>query len=239
MNIEELSELDDLREVAQLFLDVWGRATEPPINSDLLRALSLSGNYIAGSRTEGRLVGGIVGWWGRHRTGELHMHSHILGVLPGSDAKGLGFALKQHQRTWCLDRGIKTIEWTFDPLVRRNASFNLRKLGADAAAYLVDFYGPMQDGINAGDESDRILIRWDLESPKAEAAARGVSHEVAKSPDGQACETPEDIVAIRRTDPAQARRWRHALRETLGTHMMAGGRVRGLTRDGWYVLDPN
>ena len=97
----------------------------------------------------------------------------------------------------------------------------------------------MQDGINAGDESDRILIRWDLESPKAEAAARGVSHEVAKSADVQACETPEDIVAIRRTDPAQARRWRHALRETLGTHMMAGGRVRGLTRDGWYVLDPN
>src|SRR5256885_15600412 len=103
----------------------------------------------------------------------------------------------------------------------------------------VAFYGPMQDGINAGDESDRILIRWDLESPKAEAAARGVSHEVEKSADARACETPEDIVAIRRTDPVQAKRWRHGLRETLGMHMMAGGRGGGLTRDGWYGLGSN
>ena len=171
--IDELKELDDLREMADLFAEVWGRSGEPPISSDILRALAHSGNYVAGARSEGRLIGGIVGWLGGHPPHDLHMHSHILGVLSGTEARGLGFALKQNQRSWCLERGVRSVEWTFDPLVRRNAYFNLTKLGAEAARYLVDFYGRMDDGINAGDESDRILIRWELTSDRAKSAATG------------------------------------------------------------------
>ena len=75
----------------------------------------------------------------------------------------MGFALKLHQRAWCLDRGITLMEWTYDPLVARNAYFNLSKLGATVAEYLPDFYGVMGDGINRFDESDRILVHWPLE----------------------------------------------------------------------------
>ncbi len=258
MNIEELGELDELRELVRLFLTIWERSSEPPINSDLLRALSHSGNYVAGSRQDGRLAGGIVGWLGRHGSGAVHMHSHILGVLPGKERRGLGFALKVHQRSWCLERGVKSVEWTFDPLVGRNAYFNLAKLGAGAAEYLVDFYGPMNDGINVGDQSDRILVRWDLEADRAAAAAVGgpaETHEsdglprlLERGPDGEPvisrtagaaalCEVPGDIVEMRRTRPDLAQRWRRALRDTLGAHLMAGGQVRGVTREGWYVLD--
>lgn len=253
--VEELTELADLRDLAELFHGIWERSAERPINSDILRALSHSGNYIAGARSGPRLVGGIVGWLGMGADRELLMHSHILGVVAGSDARGLGFALKQHQRDWCLEREVHTIEWTFDPLVRRNAYFNLSKLGADAAEYLVDFYGPMHDGINAGVESDRILARWRLDSTKAHAAAAGSAEEIDASTlpallaaDAgvprvndvaipATCAVPDDIVAIRRSDPDLARRWRHALRDTLGAHVMAGGTVRGVTRDGRYVLD--
>lgn len=256
MEVEELSELDDLRELSELFHAIWERSAEPPIHSDLLRALSHSGNYIAGVRSGDRLVGGIVGWLGMQSTRELLMHSHILGVVRGSDAQGLGFAMKQHQRSWCLDRGVKTIEWTFDPLVRRNAYFNLGKLGADVGEYLVDFYGAMHDGINAGEESDRILVRWHLESEKARAAAQGRPHEaiaagtqamlavdgageprIAQVPLPATCAVPDDIVQVRRTDRDLARRWRRVLRETLGAHVMAGGPVTGVTRDGRYVLE--
>jgi predicted GNAT superfamily acetyltransferase len=251
VNVEELVELDDLRELAQLFLTIWERSSEPPINSDLLRALSHSGNYIAGARSDGRLVGGIVGWLGMHSSGEPHMHSHILGVLAGSEMRGLGFDLKQHQRSWCLRRGIRRVEWTFDPLVRRNAYFNLDKLGATAAEYLVDFYGAMHDGINAGDESDRILVRWDLEPARAAAAlgaggsaprllSAGESGEPVITPvEGPiaVCEVPDDIVGMRHARPDLAHRWRKALRSTLGAHLMSGGAVAGVTREGWYVLD--
>ena len=255
--IEELTELDDLRELAELFALVWGRPGEPPINSDILRALAHSGNYVAGTRSEGRLIGGIVGWLGGHPPRDLHMHSHILGVVPGIETRGLGFALKQHQRRWCLERSVGAVEWTLDPLVRRNAYFNLTKLGAEAARYLVDFYGAMDDGINAGDESDRILIRWELTSEKAMQSAEGRPTEpavveravrvlaigkngepITQDVSGQTAllQVPDDIVALRQRAPELARAWRLAVRSALGGAMSAGYRITAVTRDGWYVL---
>ena len=170
MEIRELHDIEDLEVLAQLFASIWGRTGEPPINSDILKALALSGNYLSGAYADGRLIGGLVGWLGGAPPHDLHMHSHILGVLPGRERHGLGFELKQHQRSWCLARGVKVMEWTTDPLVRRNAYFNLTKLGAEAPEYLVNVYGQMRDGINAGEESDRLLIRWHLDSERAEAA---------------------------------------------------------------------
>jgi len=143
------------------------------VNTDVLRALSHSGNYVAGARVGGRIVGGLMGWLGMSTAHELHMHSHILGVVVNSQASGIGFDLKQDQRRWCVERSVTTVEWTTDPLVRRNAYFNLTKLGARASSYLVNFYGAMRDGLNAGEESDRLLITWELGSPRAKGAAEG------------------------------------------------------------------
>jgi predicted GNAT superfamily acetyltransferase len=262
VDITELSTPEDLSELEALFGAVWGRPGEPPISSDTLRALVHSGNYAAGAFVAGRLAGGLVGWLGRGAPPEpLHLHSHILGVVAGSEARGLGFQLKQHQRRWCLERGITTIEWTTDPLVRRNAYFNLTKLGAQADRYLVNFYGAMTDGINSGEESDRLLITWRLDSARALAAAEGrpaeadvgqLLHEGAAAvlsvgSDGEPvekpadarillCEVPDDIVALRRADPALARTWRLALRTVLAGAFAAGYAITGATRSGWYVL---
>src|SRR5215831_5910797 len=167
VEIRELTTREDFVVLGSLLADVWGPPAEPPMGPDLLIAMAHSGTYIAGAFAGDEMIGGLIGWLGL-RSHELLMHSHILGVLPGDQARGVGFELKQHQRRWCLARGVKVMEWTTDPLVRRNAYFNLTKLGADAPAYLIDFYGEMQDGINAGDQSDRLLIRWRLDSQKAE-----------------------------------------------------------------------
>ncbi|HKW59296.1 MAG TPA: GNAT family N-acetyltransferase [Candidatus Dormibacteraeota bacterium] len=262
VDIREVHELDDLRSVVSVFEDIWGRTAEPPLNADTLKALAHSGNYVSGAFLDGRMVGGLLGWLGGDPRGELHMHSHILGVLPGRQTRGLGFELKQHQRLWCLARGVRLMEWTTDPLVRRNAYFNLSKLGAEAPEYLVNFYGQMQDGINAGEESDRLLIRWRLDSERAEAAAagHGFKPDVAKlrawhndailtvGPSGEPvrgsssarvliCQVPDDIVAVRRSDGALAREWRVALREALGGAIGRGYVVTGATKSGWYVLE--
>jgi predicted GNAT superfamily acetyltransferase len=173
----QLNDITEIRELADLFAEVWGRPGSPPIGSDVLKALAHSGNYVVGAYRDQRLIGGLVGWLGGEPRRELHMHSHILGVLPGIESHGLGFELKQHQRWWCLERGVNVMEWTTDPLVRRNGYFNLTKLGALAPEYLVNVYGEMKDGINAGEESDRLLIRWKLDSPEARAAAAGGARE--------------------------------------------------------------
>lgn len=254
--ISELSEVGDLRELAELFAVVWGRPGEPPINSDVLKALAHSGNYVCGAYVDVKLVGGLVGWFGGVPPHDLHLHSHILGVIPGNEAHGLGFQLKQHQRRWCLERNVKVIEWTTDPLVRRNVYFNLTKLGAQATAYLTNIYGVMTDGINAGEESDRLLITWRLGSfsagaePKLDEVIRsGAVTVLSVGPDGEPvvaeapvarvllCQVPEDIVALRRADPSLARAWRTAVRMAIGRAIDAGYEVTGATRSGWYVLE--
>jgi len=260
--VYELTELSDLRELESIFARVWERTAESPLNSETLRALSHSGAYVSGARVGDRLVGGLVGWLGGRPPDDLHLHSHILGVVPDTQVHGVGFELKQHQRSWCLERGVGVIQWTFDPLVSRNAYFNLHKLGASASAYLVNFYGAMADRINAGDESDRLLISWHVGSDRAAAAAAGTTPELRLEalerdgamrilevgPSGQPIRTdsdaetvlaqvPEDIVELRRADPVLARRWRTSAREALAGAMRGDRAVTGVTRSGWYVLE--
>jgi predicted GNAT superfamily acetyltransferase len=253
-DIRELKELEQLKQIADLFALVWGRPDEPPISTDILRALSHSGNYIAASFAGDKMTGGLVGWLGGTPPDRMLMHSHILGVLPGIEAQGLGYDLKQHQRRWCLDRGVKVMEWTTDPLIRRNVYFNLAKLGAGAPEYLVDFYGAMHDQFNAGDESDRLLIRWQLDSNRSgevdveKLRSRG-AHEALSVGERQEpvtgaatsrvllCQVPDDIVAIRRSDAGLAREWRHALRHALVDALARGYAISGATKSGWYVLE--
>jgi predicted GNAT superfamily acetyltransferase len=141
------------------------------------------------------------------------------------------------------------MRWTFDPLVGRNARFNLVKLGAVGTDYLVDFYGPMADGVNAGDESDRLTVTWDLTAPVRpyEPGDREGAPVTRRAPDGGPlahrdgdrvwCRVPDDIVALRAADPALALRWRHAVREVF-TEAFAGGlTATGMSRDGWYTLE--
>ncbi len=204
------------------------------------------------------MVGAVMGFFGMDADG-VYLHSHILGVDDGHRSGNVGFALKQQQRAWALERGLNKVTWTFDPLVRRNAYFNVHKLGADASEYLVRFYGTMTDGINAGDDTDRLLVEWRLDDPRVVTAARERLREpdvdrlgerratVVLSEDGRVtrpsgtevllCATPADVVRLRREQPAAATAWRSALRDTLGAAMEDGYRVTGFTRSGWYVLE--
>ena len=106
-----------------LFDGIWRfRPGRAPITVEMMRALSHAGNYVAGAFEGDRLAGGSVGSSAGHP-----LHSHVTGAAIG---RGIGFALKLHQRAWALARELERITWTYDPLVRRNAHFNLAKLGA-------------------------------------------------------------------------------------------------------------
>lgn len=262
VQVREIREIGELKEASRLFQRIWGARDDGavPISADLLRALSHAENYVAGAFDGVALRGALVGFLGGG-PGHIHLHSHILGVAPATQVRGVGFALKLDQRSWAVDHGYRTVQWTFDPLVRRNAYFNLTKLGAEIDSYHPNFYGLMGDEQNRDDDSDRILVRWEVESEKARAAAAGVPHlpdELAASPDaatilrcldhggpgaaaGGGADTllvqvPKDIIELRQTEPRRAKDWRLALREALVPALGDGYRCVGLTRDGKYVL---
>jgi predicted GNAT superfamily acetyltransferase len=252
-----LDGVDELEAAAALLAWIWERPmTDPPVSRDLLRALTHSGNYVAGAYLGEELVGVSVGFLGQSG-GALYLHSQITGVLPQAQGRHVGFALKQHQRSWALERGVTAIGWTYDPLLRRNGFFNLTKLGAEVVGYLPCFYGAIQDAFNAGDETDRAVVRWGLTSDRAVRAAAG-SHD---EPDvaGLRAEgaavildegptagpaagevllawVPENIVAIRRSDPELALVWRRVARDSFGAAIADGYVATAMSRSGWYVL---
>ena len=98
-----------------------------------------------------------------------YLHSHMLAVRPSHRNRGLGAQLKWEQRREALSRGIKHMEWTFDPLVIPNAFLNIHRLGAIARAYRVDFYGVSSSRLQGGLPTDRLLAEWELDSPRVEA----------------------------------------------------------------------
>jgi predicted GNAT superfamily acetyltransferase len=236
VEIVPLDRLEQLSAAADLWHEVWKRDGEPPVSRDMLRALRHAGNYVAGAYVGERLVGAVLGFYAGEERPD-HLHSHIMGVDGSQRSRGVAFAMKLDQRAWALERGLKTISWTFDPLVRANGYFNVRKLGAVGVEYLVNFYGAMPDAINRGEESDRILVRWDLASSRVVSAATG--SDAALDGTGQAdavCETPDDIIALRRADPAQAMKWRRTVRANMVAALERGLQVTGMTSSGAYVL---
>jgi predicted GNAT superfamily acetyltransferase len=102
-----------------------------------------------------------------------YLHSHMLAVKSEYRNRGIGVQLKQAQRREALERGIRLIEWTFDPLEIKNAWLNFNKLGVVVSSYLADFYGVSSSRLQGGLPTDRLVAEWHLESPQATAALAG------------------------------------------------------------------
>jgi predicted GNAT superfamily acetyltransferase len=170
--VREVRAIDELDAVHRLYNAIWRPDPQsPPMTGELLRALAKSGNYVGGAFDGDELVGACVGFFGA--PAEEAVHSHIAGVSGAARGRSIGFALKLHQRAWSMRRGVSAITWTYDPLVRRNAYFNLVKLAARPEEYLANFYGGMRDGINGDDDTDRLLVHWRLGSDPVRAACAG------------------------------------------------------------------
>ncbi|HEX4654889.1 MAG TPA: GNAT family N-acetyltransferase [Mycobacteriales bacterium] len=261
LTLELVHSEHDARAAVGVLAEVWPRVGgKEPLPPELAWVFAHSGNYVAIARQGDVPIGAAIGFRGEDEHGAL-LHSHITGVLPDRQSLGVGYRLKQHQREWARSHGLDRVTWTFDPLVARNAYFNVVKLGARLTSYYVDFYGPMDDDINNGDETDRCLVTWRVNSRAADAAASGVfaAADVAgirasggvevlgpdatgapvvttSSADLRLLHLPTDIVDVRHQDPTLARAWRLGLREVLVPAFADGLEVVGVDRSGWYVL---
>jgi predicted GNAT superfamily acetyltransferase len=147
---------------------VWGLADLEVASTIQLIASTLAGGtvHVAATRDE-RLVGFAYAFPAL-RGGSPHLHSDMLAVLPEFQKRGVGVRLKLAQREEALARGVDLITWTFDPLQARNAQLNLRRLGARATEFLENVYGITSSALHYGLPTDRLLVRWELRSPRVE-----------------------------------------------------------------------
>jgi len=199
VTLRALSDADDGAAVNAVIERTWGGQR---MDHEVVRALGFSGNIVWGAESAGELVGFALGWAGVDEYG-LHVHSHMVAAIPDRRHSGVGYSLKLAQRAAALDQGITIMRWTFDPMIARNAWFNLGKLGTVADRFYPDFYGVMTDDLNAGDRSDRLVARWDLaREPGPRSAGEGAT----------AILVPAEYADLRASDPAAAANERDRVR---------------------------
>lgn len=241
----------ELDAVSAVLAAVWGTAeSTSPAPRNVLAALADTDGYVAGAWLGGTCIGGSFGLTYLDH-GAVCLRSQVTGTT--RPRSGVGEALKRHQLAWASDSGLDRITWTFDPLVRANARFNVARLGATITRFVPDFYGRLDDGVNGGDATDRCVVTWKVGAGAAQTAAvtseelLADRHEVLLGPDGSGLPvhhctagsrllvaTPPDVVELRRSDAAAARRWRESIRSAFREAFDAGLQADLVTVDGWY-----
>ena len=208
IEIRSCSGREELDACIQLEIETWGYdETEIIPRKAFLVAQKIGGQVLGAFDTEvselpQALVGFAMSWPGvktRANAEPLaYLHSHMLAVREAYRNRGLGARLKREQRSEALSRGIRLIEWTFDPLEIKNAFLNIHKLGAIARRYLVDFYGVSSSRLQGGLPTDRLVSEWHLDSARVQAIL-----------DGRAKDAPADEEAAERiTVPAEIYEWK-------------------------------
>jgi predicted GNAT superfamily acetyltransferase len=249
--LRKLDKPEEFRQVLEVHRAVWGDEGVP---TPLQRALQDNGGLVLGAFADIHLVGfalSLLGWDGT----SLYHYSHITAVRPEYQNHHLGFRLKTFQRDEVLKLGLNEIRWTFDPLQSRNAWLNVRQLGGTPDRYYIHYYGQMPDTINAGLETDRMRLRWEINSPRVadrvdgklptpdeersrwsksapivetEVGEKGlrVPSAVSEPTGGLAhLEIPFDLAAVRQHQPDSVRSWRHAVRDAFRAAFDVGYRV--------------
>ncbi len=250
VELRSLSTVEDADRLLGVMIATWGEHQLVP--REMIRAFAESGNISWGAWDGDRLIGYVLGWAGVTPGDGLHTHSHMLAALPDRRHRGVGYALKLAQRAQCLDQGITLVRWTFDPLLSRNAHFNLTKLGASADRFLPNEYGEMTDIQNAGDRSDRLMVRWELDrgprgapvlDPHLVLRREGEDPDLpvpsdVHPPDGPAAviQIPREYHELRERDRDLADGWRLASATAFSLCFDAGLIATAFIPDSTYVL---
>lgn len=264
ITIREAHTMDDLTATVELQKAIWQMDGNGAVPNNIQNAIIHNGGNILCAEHDGKMVGFTLGFAAKRGT-ELWLWSHMAGVIAEYQGQGIGFMLKQRQRIWALDYGYSVIAWTFDPMQRGNANFNLNQLGAVINKYYPNHYGAMTDGINAGLASDRLEAYWELQHPRVVALSDGVTHEQENIDiNPQHClvyisddldviynmpntltnllyfiEIPKKIIALKQAHLSLAQEWQLAVRKAI-THILTEGYViSGFVDRGnrcWYVV---
>jgi predicted GNAT superfamily acetyltransferase len=188
--IRECAGFDELEACVQLQIETWGYDPNDVVpRKTFLIAQKIGGQVIgafdtnipsatpfASNSAQELLVGfafSLPGVKTGRNEPKAYLHSHMLAVKEQYRNRGIGTQLKLEQRREALSRGIRLMEWTFDPLEIKNAFINIHRLGAAVCCYREDFYGLSSSRLQGGLPTDRLLAEWRLDSPRVQAIIEG------------------------------------------------------------------
>ena len=240
----------DYDEAVTLQDEIWGAGFSDRVPASILRVgQKVGGVSAAAFDPNGRMLGFVFGLTGV-RDGRLVHWSDMLAVREDARGKQLGERLKQYQREVVRDLGVQTMYWTFDPLVARNAHFNLNRLGASIADYIPNFYGSNTGSILHGAlPTDRFVAEWEItpegrvpaerasatanvDAPRTTVIHDGKPRAIDPLPDAPTVRVsiPPDIEPVLASDADMALAWRLAVRQAITHYLARGYRVTAFHR---------
>jgi predicted GNAT superfamily acetyltransferase len=252
MEIRKLATPEEYLEAERLQRTVWNFPDREIIPLNELVVLQKHGGHVFGA-FDGRVMAAFCfGLPGYHK-GKTYHYSRMLGVLPGRQDSGLGYAMKLKQREYVLKQGLDLVVWTFDPLQSRNAYLNIEKLGCVIHEYMVNLYPTSGSKFNEGLESDRFTTEWWIDTKRVRdcIAGRRLKYDLEqyepaietrpgeagwREPDDVdlrgrekriSVEIPDDIDALKKDDLPLAQRWRTATRDAFTAAFKKGYVVHG------------
>lgn len=255
LEIRHVRTHDEFVQCVELEAATWGAGFRESVPATILKITQRLGGVTAGAfAPDGALVGFVFGITGVER-GELVHWSDMLAVAAGAQNHGIGRRLKEFQRDAVGTLGVTRMYWTYDPLVSRNAHFNLNLLGARVVEYVRDMYGADTGStLHQGLGSDRFIVVWPI-TPEPESASRatppaeawqsspiingtpagGTPADLAvrddAAPSLARVEIPSDILAVQQRRIAEAVAWRESTRSSLQWALTNGYRIAGFQRD--------
>jgi predicted GNAT superfamily acetyltransferase len=219
---------------------VWQSSDLDVVPIPLFVVASETGGQVLGAFQGTDLVGftmAIVGW----RARKPFLHSHMTAVLDGYRDHGVGRRLKLFQREDALARGIYLVEWTFDPLVPKNAYFNFMRLGAIARRYLPNAYGITSSPLHASLPTDRLVAEWHLRSDRVRHVLAGKPASALASKRAVRINIPTNLEGARSNDPVPAHQIQAEVRAQFLKWLSKGYVAIGVQpREGGtdYILEP-
>jgi predicted GNAT superfamily acetyltransferase len=202
---------------------IWGPTFSEAVPRTILLIAGKLGGIVAGAFDGARMIGFVFGLTGL-RDGRLAHWSDMLAVDLACRDQGIGRQLKAFQRDAVVARGVTDMYWTYDPLVARNAHFNINRLGAEIVEYVTDMYGTTGSALHGDVATDRFVVRWRLTEPPAAAAPPRADDRRVPIPAAMDVASSE---------------WRARTRTAFTAALADGYRVAGFTRNGdqaYYTL---
>jgi chorismate synthase len=246
LTLRHFTALADYDACTALQDEIWGHGFAERVPGAILRVAQKLGGVAAGAfDADGTLIGFVFGMTGV-RDGQLVHWSDMLAVRPEARGTRLGETLKLFQRDAVRPLGVTTMLWTADPLVARNAHFNINCLGAAPSEYVANMYGANTGSVLHGAmPTDRFVYHWSLAHDASPTDRNGaphpgddaLPHAIAVGPDGvpRQADTgsasmvrvvvPDDLSHVQAESPALALDWRLAVRAAMAERLARGDRV--------------
>ncbi|MFP6596977.1 MAG: hypothetical protein VCC01_05930 [Candidatus Hydrogenedentota bacterium] len=159
-----LDTLEEYQACIPLQRATWGQDFSEVIPAAMLKIANEMGGIAGGAFTEDNQLAGFIFGVTGIRHGKLAHWSDMLAVYNKFRGCGIGQQLKRFQRDQLLERDVKTMYWTYDPLEAPNANLNWNHLGVKLEQYIPNMYGDTVSPMHSGLPTDRMLVEWCLDS---------------------------------------------------------------------------